>query len=76
MDVVTYLVTRRFDPQKFGSIYSIIQTAVSIGAALGVLLAGRLFDRSGSYDLYYASAVPTVLLASALIALIPQKIAT
>lgn len=76
MDVVTYLVTRRFDPRLFGSVYSIIQAAVSVSAGLGVLLAGRLFDRSGSYDSYYLSAVPTVLVASLLIAFIPKPAAT
>lgn len=74
MDVVTYLVARRFDPRLFGSVYAIIQAAVSIGASLGVMLAGRLFDSTGAYASYYQTAVPTVIAATLLILLIPPAL--
>ena len=72
MDVVTYMVTRRFDPRLFGSIYAIIQAAVAICASLGVMLAGRLFDSTGGYASCYQTAVPTVIAATLLILLIPS----
>jgi MFS family permease len=70
-DVVTYLTSRRFDVRIFGSVYSIFQTGFALGASLGPLLAGRVFDLSGSYDAYLLVLVPVVLLATVLILLVP-----
>ncbi len=72
-DIVTYLATRKFDQRVFGTVYSIFQTGFAICASMGPLLAGRIFDVSGSYSNYYLFAVPLVLLSTLLIMLVPTE---
>jgi choline dehydrogenase len=72
-DVVTYLTSRRFDVRIFGSVYSVFQAGFAICASLGPLLAGRVYDLSGSYDLYLLVLVPVVLMATVLIVLVPTN---
>ena len=71
MDVVTYLATRRFDPRIFGTIYSIFMAAIAISASLGPLLAGRMYDVSGSYQGYFIVAAGFVVAATVLVGLVP-----
>ena len=70
IDVVTYLCSRRFDPQIFGSVYTILQTGIAVCASLGPLLAGRLFDLTGSYDRFFVVAVILDVIATALILIV------
>ena len=71
MDIVTYLATRRFDPRIFGTIYSIFMAAIAISASLGPLLAGRMYDVSGSYQGYFIVAAGFVVAATVLVGLVP-----
>jgi MFS family permease len=71
-DIVTYLMTRKFDPRIFGTVYSIFQAGFAICASMGPLIAGRIFDVSGAYYSYFLLAVPLILLSTVLIALVPQ----
>lgn len=70
IDVVTYLCSRRFDLQIFGSVYTILQTGIAVCASLGPLLAGRLFDLTGSYDRFFVVAVILDVIATALILIV------
>lgn len=70
IDVVTYLCSRRFDPQIFGSVYTILQTGIAVCASLGPLLAGRLFDLTGSYDRFFVVAAVLDVIATALILIV------
>ena len=70
IDVVTYLCSRRFDPRIFGSVYTILQTGIAVCASLGPLLAGRLFDLTGSYDRFFVVAAVLNVIATALIVVV------
>lgn len=72
-DVVAYLCSRRFDVRIFGTIYSLFQSGFAICASIGPLMAGWLFDDSGTYMAYYKMAVPMVLVATLLIMLVPAQ---
>ena len=70
IDVVTYLCSRRFDPQIFGSVYTILQTGIAVCASLGPLLAGGLFDLTGSYDRFFVVAAVLDVIATGVILII------
>ena len=70
IDVITYLCSRRFDPRIFGSIYTILQTGIAVCASLGPLLAGRLFDLTGSYDRFLVVAAIIDVMATVLIVIV------
>jgi len=48
--ITSPLVARFFGLKDHGAIYGLIQLLFSIGGATGPLVAGRIFDVSGSYD--------------------------
>lgn len=70
-DVVTYLTSRKFDRRLFGSVYALFQTGFAIFASLGPLLAGAIFDMTGTYNNYLLAVVPIVIAAAALICIVP-----
>jgi predicted MFS family arabinose efflux permease len=70
-DIVTFIAARRFGREVFGSIYSIFTAIIALCSALGPILAGAVFDRTGSYDLYLVIMMPMVLAGAMLIARVP-----
>ena len=50
IDVLTYVASRSFTPRAFGAVYASLQAGLSILASLGPLVAGKIFDTTGSYD--------------------------
>jgi MFS family permease len=67
---VPYLVGRYFGLRSFGEIYSYLFIAVPFGGALGPVLMGIGFDRTGSYRLVLlCCGVATVIAALALLRL-------
>ena len=46
---IPYLVSRYFGLRSFGEIYSYLFVTVPLGGAIGPVLMGAGFDRSGSY---------------------------
>lgn len=47
--VTTYLVSRYGGVRHFGKIYGLISSCMGLGAGTGPLIAGRIFDQTGSY---------------------------
>jgi MFS family permease len=70
-DIVTFIAARRFGREVFGSIYSIFTAIIGVCSALGPILAGMVFDRTGSYDLYLMMIMAMVLVGAILIAWVP-----
>jgi predicted MFS family arabinose efflux permease len=69
-DIVTYMISRHFAP-IFATAYAIANQFFAVCASLGPLLAGALFDFSGSYNLYLTLILPTVTVAAILIWRVP-----
>ena len=62
--LVATLSTRLFDGPAAGSLFGIITSAGGFGGALGTWLAGLLYDASGGYELSFAVAACSLVLAS------------
>ena len=64
-DIMPYLVSRYFGIRAMGTLYGIIFSAYTLGAAAGPYLYGVGFDRTGSYQWPFACACGVSLLAAA-----------
>ncbi len=66
VDVVSYLITRRFGLKNFGAIQGALLVATALGSASGPITAGATFDRFGSYA-HFLSATIVLMLFSAFV---------
>jgi MFS family permease len=66
--VVSVLVSRIAPPSKFGSVFGWLAVGNSLGAALGPLAAGAIYDASHSYLAIYLVAAGLVVTALASLA--------
>jgi len=64
VDLIAYLTSRYFGLRAFGKVYSSTFAAFGLASALGPLLMGTAFDRTGSYH----GALITFLVAAAIAA--------
>ena len=64
-DVVPYLIAKYFGRARFSTLYGLSWTAYAIGGAIGPVLLGRSFDKSGTYlpSAILVLAVPLVVAA-------------
>jgi MFS family permease len=65
--MLAYLTARRFGLRAFGSIVSILGTAVTVGTGLGPLVAGFIFDQTHSYRLLLIGGAPVSVLLCLLV---------
>jgi predicted MFS family arabinose efflux permease len=63
MQLATYLTTRYAGMRSFGTIFGLISSLTAFGAGVGPLLAGAIFDTTGSYSLLLILSAPAALLA-------------
>ncbi len=61
-----YLAGKHFGPRSFGTFYTTINVASSIGVGLGPLIANVVYDRTRSYELVMWGAIPALVLAGLL----------
>lgn len=64
LQVTIYLVTRYAGLRNFGTIFGTISSMMMAGTALGPVIAGQVFDSSGSYAPLLMAAIPVVLACS------------
>ncbi|HZG33839.1 MAG TPA: MFS transporter, partial [Sphingopyxis sp.] len=65
LEGIAYLISVYFGQKNYGFLYGIGFGFYSIGFGLGPVVAGYIYDSSGSYDRYF------VLIASALLVAVP-----
>ncbi|WP_162527136.1 MFS transporter [Sphingomonas solaris] len=68
VDAVAFLTGYYFGVRHYGLLFGTIMSGLSIAAGSAPLIAGTIFDRTGSYDLMLMGAIPLCLLAAGLIA--------
>jgi MFS family permease len=65
VDVIAYLASRHFGLKNFGVFFGAMTGALALGAALGPLVAGALFDRNGSYSAFLTLTIVFMAASSA-----------
>ena len=73
MDVVTFIAARTFGAEIFTSIYALFTSTLAICASLGPLLAGFLYDQTGSYQMFLMAIIPFGVVGAVVIALLPKS---
>ena len=73
MDVVTFIAARTFGAQIFTSIYALFTSTLAICASLGPLLAGFLYDQTGSYQMFLMEIITFGVVGAVVIALLPKS---
>jgi MFS family permease len=71
-DLLAYLLGRRFPVRSFGSVYGMIFGVHAFGAGVGGMLAGAMFDLTGSYGTWLLFAAAALCVAG-LIALLTER---
>jgi MFS family permease len=64
INITTYLTTRYAGVRHFGKIFGLISSVMGLGAGLGPLIAGRVYDYTGDYSPYLLLGVGVACLAS------------
>ncbi len=72
VDVLVYLTTRFFGLKNFGALYGGLLGALSIGTAVGPLIASRIFDQTKSYDQFFWLAIGLLAMASLSLFTLPK----
>jgi len=63
LEIATYLTSRYAGTLHFGKIFGIIASMMGLAGGLGPLLAGAIYDRTGSYAVLLSTSVGLVLVA-------------
>ena len=72
LDITPFLLSRYFGLRALSTLYGFAWTATGTAGAIGPLLMGRVFDRTGSYDSLLQWFAVTTLAAGALMLTLPQ----
>jgi MFS family permease len=71
-DITPYLLTRYFGLHAFSTLYGITWTFYAIAGAMGPVVLGRAFDSTGSYTALLTLLAVVLVLAGALMLLLPR----
>jgi MFS family permease len=72
LDLLSYIISRRFPMAHFSRQFSFVYSTFMIGTAFGPPLLGGLFDKFGDYKVGVMVSVVMVLLAALALALMPR----
>lgn len=72
IEVSSFLTARYFGLRHYGTMFGTIAGLMLLGAGVGPVLAGVVFDLTGTYDIALMLAAPTGLLNGALIFSLPR----
>ena len=65
-DLALYMIGKRFPAAHFGTLFGGIYAAVSIGGGAGPMLAGLMYDATGTYLVWFVFAAGCLLVSSLL----------
>lgn len=72
VDVIVYLSTRHFGLRAFGALYGGLLVALSLGTALGPLIANKVYDVTRSYDPFIWTAIGCMVASVICLASLPR----
>ena len=67
IDVIAYLTTRYFGLLNYGVLFGVMNVLLKVGAGVGPLVAGIVYDQTGSYSPLMAVLIAGFLLSAGLI---------
>lgn len=73
IDVVVFLISRHFGLKNFGGLYGGVLAALSIGTAIGPLVAAQIYDRTGSYEMFLWMSLGFMAASSLAIGSLPRR---
>jgi MFS family permease len=68
MHASTYLTSRFGGMRSFGKIFGVMASLIALGTGVGPVLAGAIYDATGSYRLLLISGIPLALVGGLLAA--------
>jgi MFS family permease len=72
LQIASYLTVRYAGLRNFGKIYGVISSTVSLGSALGPLIAGAMYDATGSYMQFLTIAAAGLGISALLLFSLPR----
>lgn len=72
LQICSYLTSRYGGLRNFGTIFGFIGSLTALGSALGPLLAGVVYDRTGGYEPFLIAGTMGCLLCGLLIVTLPR----
>ncbi|MDR6707268.1 MULTISPECIES: MFS transporter [unclassified Novosphingobium] len=66
-DLLAYLVARYFGARHYGAIYGFFYVMIAIGAGIGPVAYGRVFDMTGAYGAALMGGIGCLVLAAVLL---------
>ena len=71
-DIAAYMVARAFGRAHYGAIYGLLYALYCLGSGIGPLLAGRVYERTGSYGTALVVGMVGFVIAAALVWSVPD----
>ncbi len=71
-DLIAYLASRHFGLRNFGGLFGGMVAALALGAGLGPLVAGAVYDSAGSYTLFLVAGMVLMTTSAIAIATLPR----
>ena len=72
LHIASYLTVQYAGMRNFGKIYGVITSLVAAGSGIGPILAGMIFDLSGSYGPFLMAGTVALAFSSLLLLLLPR----
>lgn len=72
LHIASYLTVQYAGLRNFGKIYGVITSLIAAGSGLGPIVAGLVYDFSGSYTAFLAAGVAALTLSAFLLVTLPR----
>jgi predicted MFS family arabinose efflux permease len=72
LHIVSYLTVQYCGMKNFGKIYGLITSMVSLGAGVGPLMAGAIYDTTGNYDAFLLAGTVGLVLSGLMFLTLPR----
>lgn len=72
LHITSYLTVRYAGMRNFGKVYGTISSLVAVGSGLGPIVAGYIYDVSGSYEVFLMAGAVALAFSSLLLLLLPR----
>lgn len=72
LHITSYLTVRYAGMRNFGKIYGMMTSLVAVGAGIGPILAGMIYDSLGNYEPFLSSGAIALGLSAALLLSLPR----